>query len=115
MTVVRKGRSKPSKVQTRKARQTWRRDYDTYLASPAWAEFRRGWFERHPRTGCYLCGTRQRLQLHHLRYDRVGQERDSDVRAMCSSCHEKIHAYARRQRMTVYNATMLLRARARMA
>ena len=42
---------------------------------------------------CERCGQRaQRLELHHLNYDRLGRERPTDVELLCGGagrCHEQ--------------------------
>jgi hypothetical protein len=40
---------------------------------------------------CAQCGASTRLQVHHLSYDRLGAERDSDLEVLCDPCHEKHH------------------------
>ena len=32
-----------------------------------------------------------KLHVHHLTYDRVGQEADSDLLVLCFQCHQKAH------------------------
>ena len=41
---------------------------------------------------CEQCGARDRLDVHHLTYDRFGgDERMSDLRVLCRPCHNKAH------------------------
>ena len=40
---------------------------------------------------CFCCGSASRLALHHLTYDRLGEEIPEDVVTVCGSCHGKIH------------------------
>lgn len=60
-----------------------------YLASPAWAAFRSDILAE--RKACEDCGTGQGLQLHHISYSRLGNERSDDIRVLCRPCHEKSH------------------------
>ena len=34
---------------------------------------------------------RANLQVHHLNYERVGNERDDDLILLCHRCHEGVH------------------------
>jgi hypothetical protein len=42
---------------------------------------------------CEICVSRipQHIQVHHLNYDRLGQERDDDLLAVCERCHQMLH------------------------
>lgn len=65
-------------------------DYPTYLGSAHWL-----WFRWHILTEvqahCSDCGGRIRLQVHHLTYERIGHELDSDVVVLCADCHSARH------------------------
>lgn len=66
-------------------------NYSAYTRSPHWKDFRRRYFDAHP-ARCYVCSaTDKPLTLHHLNYKRIGQERFSDVAAMCRRDHELVH------------------------
>ena len=43
-----------------------------------------------------ICGETERLQLHHLTYERVGAERLDDLTPLCANCHAMIHELERR-------------------
>lgn len=64
--------------------------YARYLRSPHWlnlaAECKR-------RAGykCARCGSRYRLHVHHLTYERVGAELLSDIECRCRKCHRAGH------------------------
>ncbi len=111
MTVIRAGRRRPSTKSIVESRKHWRIGYQRYLDSPEWKQFRSEWLDRHPRTGCFVCGIRPPdIQLHHVRYDKLGSESDDHLRAMCRAHHEAIHAYAKRHRLKVYEATYAYRS-----
>lgn len=64
--------------------------YTEYLASPAWAAL------RHCKLGesghrCEGCGDSERLEVHHLSYDRFGKERVQDLMVLCHLCHAREH------------------------
>jgi len=43
------------------------------------------------KTLCYSCGSREGLELHHLTYSRLCDERKEDLMYVCADCHEQIH------------------------
>ena len=61
-----------------------------YLKSLHWRLFRTKmlWL-----TGgkCETCGSRRRLQVHHLNYKHLWNERTKDVKVLCKKCHDWIH------------------------
>ena len=62
--------------------------YKAYLQSPQWRVFR----DKVRAKACYSCGTRDvPLQVHHVSYKRLGNEKPDDVVTLCNSCHEAIH------------------------
>lgn len=65
----------------------WRARYNEVLDSFRWKALRkrlikeRGW-------KCERCGFPAAvLQLHHLNYERLGEELDSDLQVVCEKCH----------------------------
>lgn len=79
--------------------------YLSYLRSPAWFERRRKHLAKHG-AHCKACGTLDKIHLHHKTYDRLGQEKDADLVALCERCHKAVHAYARKHRdLTLWQAT----------
>lgn len=70
-------------------------DYDAYLRSPIW-KLKRNYILSQRGNMCESCGRHKRkgkviLQVHHLTYDRIGRELDSDLMLLCKQCHEEIH------------------------
>lgn len=63
--------------------------YDDYLLGPHWVAFRKRVLEGRP--NCESCGAVKSLQVHHLNYDRLGDERLEDVAVLCLDCHERAH------------------------
>ena len=41
---------------------------------------------------CCFCRTRKRLHIHHKTYERVGNERLSDLVYACKDCHDLLHS-----------------------
>lgn len=64
--------------------------YHEYLSSHSWWQKR---CKAIKRAGgkCALCPNRKRLTVHHLTYDRVGQEWPEDMRVVCWPCHQAQH------------------------
>ncbi len=67
--------------------QRFSSEYLSYMNGPAWRARRRRYYSTHERK-CRACGSRQETQLHHVRYSRLGNERDRDLMPLCGSrCH----------------------------
>ncbi|MCP4363526.1 MAG: hypothetical protein GY796_36470 [Chloroflexi bacterium] len=66
----------------------WR--YRRHLKSDKWQKtrlriLRRDGFK------CTKCRSRDRLQVHHLTYERVGNEDDDDLITLCDDDHAAVH------------------------
>jgi len=68
--------------------QTWRQRYNAYMRSDEWRQVRQAALAR-AQQQCQECGERNRLEVHHLTYERLGRERPNDLRVLCDSCHEE--------------------------
>jgi len=64
-------------------------NYEAYLASPHWKSIKARLFQK--KRKCQLCGSRAADTLHHITYDRIGRERDSDFLFFCQECHNILH------------------------
>lgn len=67
---------------------------EEYLRSPHWRLTRKAALGR-ARYQCSSCGATRRLQVHHLTYQRLGRERDEDLRVLCEDCHHQEHEEAK--------------------
>lgn len=65
-------------------------EYREYLRSDHWIKFKHG-YSRKYKNECYLCGDTQWLELHHVTYERLGKELQTDVVYLCRDCHELVH------------------------
>ena len=66
-------------------------DYKQYLASREWRVKRKEVIE--DRGGiCERCASRPIQNVHHLTYERVGQEHSDDLMGVCRPCHEYLAA-----------------------
>ncbi len=67
--------------------QRFSSEYLSYMSGPRWPARRRRYYASHERK-CRACGSRQEIQLHHLRYSRLGNEQDRDLMALYGNrCH----------------------------
>lgn len=63
--------------------------YEKYVKADCW-QLRRDMFIRRFEL-CELCGHNKSSQVHHLTYERLGCELDSDLVATCDGCHRAMH------------------------
>lgn len=74
-----------------------RKQYTDYIKSKAWKRkrnkviFRDGGQCKAIKNG-KPCGSRKNLEVHHLSYERFGNELFSDLVTLCEDCHKTIHA-----------------------
>jgi len=64
--------------------------YLAYLKSPEWRQIRNAALKR-AHFCCEICGSKRQLQVHHLNYEHLGHEWDSDLQVCCVGCHERAH------------------------
>lgn len=68
-----------------------RMPYPEYLKTSHWQQVRR-WALKNAEYRCQLCNAdNRRMDVHHRTYERLGQERATDIFVLCSNCHEKFH------------------------
>jgi hypothetical protein len=67
----------------------WLEWYDAYLASSKWRERRQLVMQRAGGM-CEGCGKAPASEVHHLTYERVGDEMLFDLVAICHPCHQRI-------------------------
>lgn len=61
--------------------------YTDYLQSPEWRAKREKAL-RFAGYRCQLCNSPKNLQVHHRTYERLGNERLSDLTVLCADCHD---------------------------
>ncbi len=64
-----------------------RAHYDTEV----WRRRRNLYFETHEKICALDSSHRRSINLHHRNYERLGQELDSDLIALCRDCHARFH------------------------
>lgn len=67
-----------------------RTDYEIYMSSAAWFRTRKKKLQISGRW-CNRCGSKDRLEVHHRNYKRLGAERMSDLEVLCRDCHDIEH------------------------
>jgi hypothetical protein len=65
-------------------------NYKTYIRSPEWRRKRLGIIRRAGGI-CERCHKWPVVNVHHLTYERLGDEFDSDLLGVCSKCHKELH------------------------
>jgi predicted HNH restriction endonuclease len=66
------------------------KEYRKYLKSEQWKQKREEVLERHGHK-CVFCDSSNKLQVHHMNYDNVGNEGVLDLFVVCSGCHTRMH------------------------
>jgi 5-methylcytosine-specific restriction endonuclease McrA len=77
-------------------RQLRAMDYRLYLLSPEWKQTRQRALDR-AGWRCAICNGREKLQVHHRTYANLGCEKNADLTALCSPCHELYHSRKKRR------------------
>jgi len=68
--------------------------YKEYLLSDWWRS-RKAQAIRDAGYKCEQCGSMNRLEVHHLNYQNLGNEGDDDLVVLCRKCHEGWHKRGR--------------------
>lgn len=66
-------------------------DFYQYIKTQAWEEMRQKVFRRDG-FQCVVCKEAKNLNVHHITYDNLGAEKESDLVTLCRDCHKKVHA-----------------------
>lgn len=64
--------------------------YKKYITSKKWKEKKAQLFELRGKE-CEQCGYKHRLHVHHLTYERLGEENLDDLQILCFQCHMSKH------------------------
>jgi len=65
------------------------KSYEEYVNSWLWKD--KNDFLIELKEKCEKCGSKKNLVVHHLNYERVGNEGMRDLMVVCSKCHKEIH------------------------
>lgn len=85
------------RIQRRKITKKDKANYQKYLLSKKWKEFRERAFEFYGKE-CGRCGNRHRLEIHHRTYRNIYNETLSDVIVLCKHCHKSAHKIKNRNK-----------------
>jgi 5-methylcytosine-specific restriction endonuclease McrA len=80
-------------VSRRRMRELKSLPYESYLHTVHWLNTASSARNRAGHK-CERCGAVGSLEVHHLSYERIGEELPGDLEALCSSCHEDEHGLA---------------------
>ena len=75
-------------------------DKKAYLQSAKWQRMRSFKLTMNP--VCECCGFGTTLEVHHITYKRLGNERPEDLAVVCRTCHQSIHDKYGYDRRTTY-------------
>ena len=64
--------------------------YDEYLLTDHWKELRKRIHAKY-NNKCAICGSSDNLEVHHITYERKGEELDEDLALLCKKCHMTQH------------------------
>ena len=67
-----------------------KQDKKDYMRSEKWKQKRKLVLQRDGYC-CMDCLSGDQLEVHHITYKRLGNEKLSDLATVCRSCHQKIH------------------------
>lgn len=65
-------------------------EYKVYLDSPHWKAIRKRLYREYEYK-CAMCGSPKNLNVHHITYDNLGEEKDEDLTVLCQKCHSELH------------------------
>lgn len=68
---------------------TMNKEYAKYLKSAEWNEIRVDVLINRKR--CERCGSKKRLEVHHLTYKNIFNEQPDDLELLCKKCHVSEH------------------------
>jgi len=66
-------------------------EYQAVMQSPGWRR-RRSHAIRQAGRRCQECGAAGPLDVHHLSYAHLGDERPYELAVLCEACHQRVHA-----------------------
>jgi 5-methylcytosine-specific restriction endonuclease McrA len=67
-----------------------KQQYREYLKSDHWREISAE-ARRRAENRCQVCNSDGELNVHHRTYERIGNERQSDLTVLCARCHKLFH------------------------
>lgn len=84
--------------------------YADYLRSSEWRKIKSKVRKRAHYQMCWLCDSKQNLEIHHRSYKWIGtKDAMRGLVAVCRDCHQRIHDYAKEHSISVRLATNRLK------
>lgn len=65
-------------------------EYPEYLKTRHWNAVKERCFREHG-CRCFVCGITKGIEVHHVEYDRIGEELPEDVVPLCRAHHQLQH------------------------
>jgi len=65
-------------------------DYYIYIKSKEWKK-KVAWIHKIRKGKCEICGARKKLDVHHLTYKNLGNEKEEDLQLLCRVHHKQAH------------------------
>lgn len=75
------------------------------MGSDEWVARKDRYYQTHEMV-CSRCGTGQSIHLHHLSYERMGDELNDDLMPLCVGCHDRVHELHRKVGGSLRAATL---------
>ena len=72
-------------------------NYQQYIMTPAW-KAKAAETKKRDGNRCKWCGSPDNLEVHHLSYAHLGNERPNEIITLCHGCHTCATVYNRLQR-----------------
>jgi 5-methylcytosine-specific restriction endonuclease McrA len=72
-------------------------NYDQYISSAAWYS-KREQRRAMDKNRCRTCGSNENLEVHHVTYERFGNESMEDLITLCKECHGAVTSVIRARR-----------------
>lgn len=85
-------------------------EYRNYLRSQEWRNLRQSYLNSGMSCNCFCCHApwNNSFVFHHCTYQRLGNERLSDIRPVCRTCHGDIHKSPIGRNGSIWSATLAL-------
>lgn len=81
---------KAQRKQIKKKHKNQRPKYAVYIVSPKWHRRCDAFYKKYGRF-CAACGSKERLNVHHMTYRHTGSEHDDELAVLCKDCHAEFH------------------------
>lgn len=91
-----------------KLQQLGFKSLEEYYESDHWKVFKKAYYSQHPKR-CWATGRTDNIDLHHITYENLGNEKDEDVIPLCREMHEKLHKFVKEYKVPLDKAHLVLK------